>query len=217
MKGIVAAIILVVVIFAGGYFGISFLIGKKTSVLNSDIQDLKQRVQKMEEESKVAPLPPDADTQKIIKTVNALAFRTGNLENSFKKELNEQNELIKNQKITTDEELKKQKDTIDKNHGDLQAQLKTIRLNDALEDIKAHILKARMEIVAKNIGNAKTELEYIDELFTKTLLLASDEQKKIINELQASLKKAKMEIDNDLPSAINRVNSLWHETGKLFR
>jgi hypothetical protein len=178
---------------------------------------LKQRVQKMEEESKVAPIPPDADTQKIIKTVNALAFRTGNLENSFKKELNEQNELIKNQKITTDEELKKQKDTIDKNHGDLQAQLKTIRLNDALEDIKAHILKARMEIVAKNIGNAKTELEYIDELFTKTLLLASDEQKKIINELQASLKKAKMEIDNDLPSAINRVNSLWHETGKLFR
>jgi hypothetical protein len=217
MKGIVAAIILVAVIFAGGYFGVSFLIGKKTSMLNSDIQDLKQRVQKIEEESKVAPLPPDADTQKIIKTVNSLSSLTSSFESSFKQQITKQNELIQKQMVTTDEELKKQEETIDKNHDDLQAQLQTIKLNDTLEDIRGHILKARMEIVAKNIGTAKTELEFIDELFTKTLLLASDEQKKIINELRASLKKAKMEIDNDLPSAINRVNSLWHETGKLSR
>ena len=43
------------------------------------------------------------------------------------------------------------------------------------------------------------------------------EQKKAIEELQGTLKKAKDEMDINLPAAINRVDLLWHEMGKLIR
>ena len=45
---------------------------------------------------------------------------------------------------------------------------------------------------------------------------ASDENKKVIEDLQGILKRAKTEIDNDLPAAINRIDLLWHDMGKLL-
>jgi hypothetical protein len=38
-----------------------------------------------------------------------------------------------------------------------------------------------------------------------------------MDELKSSLKKAKTEIDTDLPAFINRMNAVWHETGRLLR
>ena len=46
---------------------------------------------------------------------------------------------------------------------------------------------------------------------------ASDENKKAIEELQSTLKKARAEIDTDLPAALNRIDLLWHEMGKLLK
>jgi hypothetical protein len=63
------------------------------------------------------------------------------------------------------------------------------------------VLKARIEIIAKNIANAKTELDLIDELFSGIIASAPEESKKTIIDLQVSLKRAKSEIDTDLPSA----------------
>jgi len=217
MKTLIVAVIAVIVLAVAGILGFPVLLDKHMTGLRQDVQDLKQRLQKIEDESKAAPLALDADAQKIIKTVNALALQVDTNENSRKKDISMQNETIQKQKAATDEAFKKQTETIDKNHADMQSQLHITRFNAAVEDIRQHVLKARMEVIAKNLGNAKTEVDFIDDLFTTLYSSAKDEQKSMIDEVRASLKKAKTEIDTDLPSFINRMNAIWHETGRLLR
>ncbi|HZV47654.1 MAG TPA: hypothetical protein VFG06_09965 [Thermodesulfovibrionales bacterium] len=217
MKGAIVAIIAVIVLAVAGILGLPVLMDKHIAGLKQDVQDLKQRLQKIEDESKVASLEPTADSGKIIKTVNALALQVDTIDNSRKKDISTQNETIQNQKAATDETIRKQAETIDKNNSAMQSQLQLIKFNAAVEDIRGHILKARMEVVAKNIGNAKAEIDFVDELFTKVTPLAQDAQKQKIEEMRSSLKKAKAEIDTDLPSFINRINAIWYETGRLLR
>jgi polyhydroxyalkanoate synthesis regulator phasin len=217
MKSSIVAVIAVLVVAVIIIVGLPVLMDKHIAGLKHDVQDMKQRLQKIEDESKVAPLEPTADTQKIIRTINALALQVGSNENAIRKDIALQNETIQKQKAATDEAFKKQMEAIEKNHADMQSRLHITRFNAAVEDIRQHVLKARMEIIAKNLGNAKTEVDFIDDLFATIYPSAKEEQKTLIDEMRASLKKAKVEIDTDLPSFINRMNSIWHETGKLLR
>src|SRR3989304_4880341 len=139
VKTVIAVIVLIVFIGAGGYFGLPFLIDKETTELRLEVRDLKEKVQKIEafvqsEEDirKVTQLTPDSDAQRIITT-------------------------------------------------------------------------------------AKVEMELISDMFEKTKNLAPEENRKTIEELHGTLKKARGEIDSDMPAAINRINLLWHEMGKLLR
>lgn len=217
MKTVLIVIILLGVIAGAGFFGMPVLIDKKTTDLKSDVHNLKQRIQKIEEESKVVPLPLDADAQKIIKTVNAISLQVNSLENSFKKETAATNELIKKQRTANEDAFKKQAEVIEKTNKETQERIQKIMFDASMASIRGHILKARVEIVAKNVGNAKAELDLIDELFSKVAATASDENKKVIGELHAVLKRARAEIDTDLPAALNRIDLLWHEMSKLMR
>lgn len=171
----------------------------------------------MEEESKAALLQPDADAQKIIKAVNALSSKLTYLENSFSKGMASTDEAMKRQKAATEETFKKQSEAIDKLNKETQAKLQKIMLDAKMANIRGHIAKARTDLLAKNIATAKTELELIDVVFETLKTSTSDENKKTIEELQSTLKKARTEIDTDLPAAINRVDLLWHEMSKLLR
>ncbi len=215
--GIIFLIALIIAMAGIGYFGLPFLIEKENIGLRADIQDLKQRLQKIEEESKAAPLKPEADVQKVIKTVNAIYHKVNSLEDSFKKGMSETNEAIKIQGKATEEALKKQAEALDKVNKETQTKIQGIMFDAAMANIRGHLLKARVEIAAKNVGIAKSELDLIDGLFIKTAEVASDENKKTIKELQGILKKARAEIDTDLPAAINRIDLLWYEMGKLLR
>lgn len=235
MKNVVIAVISILVLIAVGFFGVPILIEKKTSGLKSEVQDLKQRLQKIEEESKVAPLQLDADAQKIIKTMNAISLRLNSFEDSFKRgisatdeaikrqgKVNEeafkkQAEAIKNQKAATEEAFKKQTEAIEKIAKETETKIQRSMFNALMASIRGHVLKVKVDLVEKNIGRAKNELSLIDEAFEKAKTSASDENKKVLEELQINLKKARAEIDFDLPSAINRVDLLWHEMSKLLR
>jgi len=217
MKTTFIIILAIVAIVGIGYFGIPILIEKQTAVLKSDIQDLKQRLQKIEEESKAAPLKPDADIQKVIKTVNTVYHTVTSLEASLKKDFSVANETIQKQGKATEEALKKQADAIDKISKEIEAKIQRIKFDAAMASIRGHVLKAKLDLESKNIGTSKNELTLIEEQFEKVKTSASDENKKIIGELQLTLKKAKADIDNDLPAAINRIELLWHELDKMLR
>jgi hypothetical protein len=217
MKTVLVVIILIVVVAGIGYFGLPFLINKETVGLRADIQDLKQRLQKMEEESKAAPLKPDANVHEVIRDVNAIFHKMNSLESSFQKGMSATNETIKNQKMATEDSLRKQAETIDKMNKESDARTQKIMFDARMANIRGHVLKARVEIVAKNVGTAKNELDLVSEAFESTKASASDENKKAIEELQTTLKKARAEIDTDLPAALNRIDLLWHEMGKLLR
>lgn len=217
MKTILIVLSLFVAIIVAGYFGFPVLIQKETADIKSDVQDIKHRLQKMEEESKVAPLKPDANVQEVVKTVNIIYHKMNSLESSLNKDISATNEAIKNQEITTKEVLNKQAEAIDKMKKEIDTGIQRIMFDARMANIRGHILKARVEIVAKNVGTAKNELDLINEAFEGAKTLASDDNKKALEELQATLKKAKAEIDTDLPSALNRIDLLWHEMGKLLR
>lgn len=224
MKSVLVVILSIAVVIGIGFFSLPILIDKETRGLRSEVQDFEQRLQKIEEfikseeaASKAAQLPPDADVQKIIKTVNAVSSRVTSLEDSFKKNISATEEVIKKQKSTTVEALKKQAETIDKISKDVGTKIRSCMFNALMASIRDHVLKVKVELVSKNIGTAKNELELISEAFEKAKTSATDENKKGIEELQGLLKKARAEVDTDLPSATNRVDLLWHELGKFLK
>jgi glutaredoxin-related protein len=217
MKSILIVIILIAFGTAIGYFGIPILIDKENAVLKSDIADLKQRLQKIEDESKAAPLQPDASVHNVIRTVNALYSKMDSLEKSARETVSKTEKSIEDQKSALDNTTKKLTDEIGTIDKDTKALIQKITFDAAMANIRGHILKARADLQYKNIGTAKTELEHISEAFEKVKTTASDENKKVIDELQEILKKAKTELDNDLPAAVNRIDLLWHEMGKLLR
>jgi hypothetical protein len=217
MKTAIGVIIAVVIVIGALYFGVPFLIDKQTSELRHEVQDLKQRLQKIEEESKVAPLQLDADTQKIIKAVNAISLKIISLDDSFKKEMSAMSETIKKQKTTTEEVFRKQGEALDKSSKELQSQIQKIKFDTDIANIRGHILKVKLDLVSRNIGTAKNELSLIDEAFEKVKNSASEENKKLIEELQSTLKKARAEIDTDFASALNKIDLLWHETNKFLK
>jgi hypothetical protein len=216
MKNVLLIIFLIAALGLLGYFGLPFLIDKKTEGLRTDVVALKQEVHKMEEEAR-APLPPNADAGKIIKALNALSHKLASLEESFKKETTGANEALNKQKTTTDEALKKQAELIDKNRKEILDQLQEIRFAGAVEDIRGRVLKVKLDLVSRNIGTAKNEMALIDETLGSMKAAASDENKKTIEDFQKILKKARTEIDVDLPSATSRIDLLWHEMGKITR
>lgn len=210
-------IIVIIVLAAAAYYIVPVMVERETSGLKAEVQMLTQRMQKIEEEAKVAPLAPDADAQKIIRTVNVLSSKVTSLEGSFKQGMAETNETIRKQNAETGEVLKKQTETIDTMAKETQAQIQKLKFDAVMASIRGHILKLRIDLVTKNIGTAKNEFDLIQAVFDKTKASASEENRKAIEEFQSSLKKAKTEVDADLPSAINRIDLLWHEMGKLLR
>jgi len=224
MKTALVVLLLVAFIAGAGYYGLPIVVEQETRGLKSEIGDLKQRLQKAEEfikseeeARKVTQLQPDADVQKIIRAVNSLSSRVTSFENSVGKGIASTDESIKNQKEATEEALKKQTEAIDKLNRETQAKLQKIMLDAAMANIRGHIAKARTDLLSKNIATAKTELELIGSIFETLKTSVSSENKKGIEELEAILKKARSEVDADLPAAINRVDLLWYEMSKFLR
>jgi hypothetical protein len=213
MRTIVTVMLLIALCAGAGYYVLPIVIEKETQALRNDLQEVKQRLDKMEafvrdeeESRKVARLKPDADVRKIIEAVNALSLRLASLEEFSKKGV-----------VRTDGEIKKQAERLEKQGGETAAQLRAISFDAAVTDIRGHILKARMDIANKNLGTVKTDLELLNDAFEGAKSVADAREKKGIGELQDAVRKAQGEIDSDLPAAIHRIDLVWYELGKLLR
>lgn len=217
MKSIAIIIILLAIATAAGFFGLPILIDNKTSPLKSDLENLKQRLQEIEDESKAAPLKPGADYITVVRKVNALYYKIESIEDNIKKNMLKTDKTIEKQKTISENALKKLTKDLNTINKETKALIHKIKFDAAMANISGHTLKARTDLQYKNIGTAKTEIDYILEAFEKVKTSASNENKKVIEEFQGILKKARTEIDTDLPAAINRIDLLWHEMGKLLR
>jgi predicted nucleic acid-binding Zn-ribbon protein len=217
MKTVLIIILVLVLSIGAGYFVLPLLIQKETAVLKSEIQDVKQRLERIEKSMEVAPLQPDADFQKVIQTVNALHMKVVSLEDSFKKSSAALDETMKNQNAANEEALKKQAESMEKITKETQSKIQEIMFDATMALIRGHILKARVEISSRNVGTARSELDLINDLLTEAKSSASGKNKEVIEELQGLLKKARAEIDTDLPAALNKIDLLWHEMSRLLR
>jgi len=224
MKTVLVVILLIAVAAGAAYYGLPVLIERETGPLKIELQEVKTRVQKIEdmikgeeEKRKEARLQPDAARQDVIDMVNALSGKVNTLEESVQKGLAAKEELLKKESAETGEVLAKQEKTIKEVSRETESQIEQIKFDASMANIRSHILKLRMDLANRNIGTAKTEIDLINDLLGKTTASASDENRKAVEELQSMLAKARSEIDSDLPAAINRIDLLWYEMGKLLR
>jgi len=217
MKTVFILVVVIAAIAAGGYFGLPVMIDSRTAALKSEVGELKQRLQKMEDNAKTAPLPPDADAGRIIGAVNALAAKTAAVENALAKDRAAIDAAARDQTTAMENALKKQADALDRLGRETEAKLQKSVFSSFMAAVRGHVLKVKVELAAKNIGTAKNELELISETFEKAKASAGEEQKRIIDELLGTVKKIRAEVDADLPSAMNRVDILWHDMSRLLR
>ena len=224
MKTVIPLIFVILLLLAFGYFGLPILVDKETVQLRSDMQELQQKVQKIEEfiqgeedARKSTKLTPDADLQKVIRTVNAFASRVAVLEDTQKKDVSDIDNKLKEQRETQETALSKQTERIASINQETKSSAQKIEFDAAMANIRVHILKAREDLLYKNIGTAKAEFILISEALEKIKNSASEENRKMIEELQRILKSAKNEVDSDLPAATNKIDLLWHEMGKLLK
>ena len=224
MKTVIPLVFVILLLLAFGYFGLPILVSKETVQLRSDIQVLQQKVQKIEEfirgeedARNSTQLTPDSDLQKVIRTVNAFASRVAVLEDIRKKDLSDIEKKLDELQETQRTALGEQTERINSMKQETKNSAQKIEFDTAMANIRVHILKARGDLLYKNIGTAKAEFVLISEALEKIKNSASEENRKMIEEFQRILISAKNEVDSDLPAATNKIDLLWHEMGKLLK
>lgn len=217
MKNAIVTVLVVVIVCiavaAGVYYGIPFMMDKEIAALKAEIVALKNRLDKVEaftnqeeEARRSSRLGTGADASRIIREVNALSSRVDTIEASSVKE-----------RATLEDRFKAQEQLSAAGIKDLQARLQKAMFNVALADTREWLLKARIELLARNLGNAKTELDLLSGALDRMKKSASDENKSSIAEMQNLLKKAQEEVIADQPSALTRIDLMWHQSGRLTK
>ena len=222
MKTVIIGLVLVVGLGAAGYFAVPFLIEQKTEELRAEVKDLKQRLESAEvfikgeqEARKNVRIEPGADAATITRAVNALASKVTKLESSVRADLSAADAVVKEQKSDTAAALKKQAEALEKESVAVRTQLREAIFKTRMSEVRGRLLKVKTDLLAKNIGTADAEAGVLVETLEKVEESMLPEAKKSLDAAQASLRKARGEMTTDLPSAMKRVDLLWHEIGKI--
>ncbi|MBZ0170704.1 hypothetical protein MELA_01355 [Candidatus Methylomirabilis lanthanidiphila] len=223
MKTLIATIVVIVVLAVGGYVALPILIRQESRGLKSDVSNLQQRLDNIEQylreeeaAKKTGQLPDDAGAKSIIKAINTMSAKVSALEESYKKELSAVVEELKQHKVANEEALRRHIERLEKIVGEVRSNVETVAFKVAMATIRDHLTKVQMELKSKNVGTAKTEMDFINDVFEKTRTITRDDQRKAVEELQEAVRKAGGDMDRNLPAAIDRVDLLWHEVGRLI-
>lgn len=206
---------------AAGYFAFPYLIEKQTSPLQSEMKSMQERLQNLEnyvaqekQASASGELKPDADLQTTVKMVNTLSERLSALEQSQKKDSEGIRQELGAQLKQVGKKLKSQEKTLSAMRSESEARMKGFAFDSTLSNIRNHILKIRLDLASRNIETARNGLDLVDAELVKLQDSAVGEQQRVSDILQ-SLRRAKTEVIENLQAAINRVDLIWYETGKL--
>lgn len=221
MRIFIAVILLFAIMGVGGYFALPFLIEKEVSGLREELKGEKLKVAKLEEfvraeedARKITQIESGADAAAVIRGINSLSVRVAALEHSLKREMvsadKENRELI----TSTAAALKKQADNLARESTEIHAELRDVTYKAVIAQIRGHLLKIKTDLLAKNIGTADVEIEVAIGLLEKAKKMVSPEATRSLETFQATLRKAKGDINSDLPATMKRVDLLWHELGK---
>ncbi|MEW5948452.1 MAG: hypothetical protein AB1711_03460 [Thermodesulfobacteriota bacterium] len=234
MKATVITVLLCLVLVVAGYFAVTVKVRNETNTIKTEIQDMKKRMELLEafvkqekEAREAAELPPDADLAGVIKSVNSFSRRLVGLEEDmkkgfatrdedFKKEKKNIEETLTKQRADIEKGLKEQKEALDKLSRSMASENQRLTYKAAVTNAMAHVLKVKSELNAKNMGKAKEELGLVEPWLVKAKDLAPEDRKKSINEAVSILSQARADIDMRLPSALDRIDLLWHELSVLL-
>lgn len=227
---VVGFIVALILVAAAGYFGFPHLKEWAMADLTTEVKALDSRLQKAEafikneEEMRASQLPKDANVSQIIKRANEIAARLATLEEKMnKKETFFMGEIAKKDENTKKSTEKLKADmaelakSVEKEGKEVDRLSQKIVLERNILLVRSHLLKARMELSLKNIDTAKKELDLASDLFLKAGIDKIPAWKESFEEIQASFRKTKGEIDLNLPASIQRIDLLWHDLDRLSK
>jgi wobble nucleotide-excising tRNase len=188
-----------------------FYFYQQTTDLRSDVLALRQRLDRVdafvkneEEIRKMTELPADANLPKVITSLNGTNAKLAAVDDAIKKEASR-----------LDGDIKKQAQAIDRLNKETVAMTQKNTFDTLMAVTRGHILKIKLELLNKNVGVVKSELDLVNDLLKKALAIATPENRKAIEEIQAALQKAKAEADTNLPAASSRIDLLWYDLVKI--
>lgn len=226
MKTILAVIITVIIIGVAGYLFGPKLIMKENAPLRTEIAQLQSRLQvvegfiKAEEEARQkTSLKPDTRLPDVVRTVNRLAVAQKQIEDSIQLGFKDVEGRFAEIKAANEDEQKKIAQNINDLSKKADLQARENELQSFMESAKARLLKIKIELVARNVGVAKGELNLLSQALEngKKVLGENENKKTVFERLQAMVKDIRAEMDSNLVAAMDRVDLLWHELEKLSR
>jgi hypothetical protein len=226
MKTVLAVIITLIIIGVAGYLFGPKLIMKENAPLRTEIAQLQSRLQavegfiKAEEEARQkTSLKPDTRLPDVVRTVNRLAIEQKQIEDSMQLGFKDVEGRFAEIKAANEDEQKKIAQNINDLSKKADQQARENELQSFMESSKARVLKIKIELVARNVGIAKGELNLLSQALEngKTVLGDNGNNKTVFERLQAMVKDIRTEMDSNLVAAMDRIDLLWHELEKLSR
>jgi hypothetical protein len=220
-----------IIIAAVGYFAFPYLLKAGIADIKTEVKALDNRLQnaeafiKNEEEMRASShLSKDANVSQIVERINATVTRLATLEDAVsKKEVFFTGEIAKGEERSKKVSEKFREDmanlakTIEKDGKEIDRLNEKIVLERNILLVRSHLLKARMELSLKNLDTAKKELDLASDLFARAGIDKNPSGKESFEDIQTSFRKAKGEIDLNLPAAIQRIDLLWHDLHRLSK
>jgi len=221
MKIFITLIVIIALFMSLVFFGMPIVIETKTVKIKSELQDLKAKVQILEniiksreDAWKLSGLKPKDDLNKVINVVNNLSSKITGFEDRLTKSSASVEASLEGYKLTNEESFKKQSEAIDKLKNESEIAGKKIYFNSIIISLTAHIIGAKMELASKNIGNVKAELQIISDQLQKAKNIVEDKNKKVFDDLKVTVENIKSELDISLPASNNMLNLLWYDLDK---
>jgi hypothetical protein len=224
MKTLLTVIITVIIAGVLGYLLGPMLIERQIAPLKGEVVQLHSRLQaseefiKAEEEARqTTGLKADTRLPDVVKTVNRLATGQKSMEDLMQVRFADFDARLAEMKAADEGGMNKLSRQIEEGTKKTDQRFQDNALRTRVEDARIRLVKVKSELLARNIGVAKGELDLLSQSLEDSKKLVGDDgnKKTALERLQTMVKEIKAEIDTNLVAATDRIDLLWHELAKL--
>jgi|GEM_PF-6100570 len=224
MKTVLTIIITVLGVGILGYILGPMLIQREITPLKSELIQLQGRLKaaedfiKAEEEAKhQTGLKVDTRLPDVVKAVNRLAVGQKSIEDVIQVRFADFDARLAEMKAATEGGLNKLALQAEETTKKTNQRFHDNILHARIEDARIRLVKVKAELLAKNIGTAKGELDLLTQTLDEAKNMAGDDsgKKTSFARLQGMVKEIKAELDTNLVAATDRIDLLWHELAKF--
>ena len=224
MKIVITIVLTALIISIMGYVFGTMLIKRELAPLKGEVVQLQARLQvseefiKTEEEARQRTgLTVDTKFPDVVKTVNRLATGQKSIEELMQVRFADFDARLSEMKAATGGGMNKLSQQIEEGSKKTDQRFQDSALHARVEDARIRLVKVKSELLSRNVGVAKGELDLLSQTLEDGKKLVGDNgnKKTAIEKLQAMVKEIKAEMDGNIVAATDRIDLLWHELTKL--
>jgi len=224
MKIVITIVLTALIISIMGYLFGTMLIKRELAPLKGEVVQLQARLQaseefiKTEEEARQRTgLTADTKFPDVVKTVNRLAVGQKSIEDLMQVRFADYDARLAGMKAATESGMSKLSQQAEETTKKTNQRFQDSALQARIEDARIRLVKVKSELLARNIGVAKGEIDLLSQTLEdgKKIVGDSGSKRASLERLQGMVKEIKAEMDGNLVAATDRIDLLWHELAKL--